>query len=146
VLSACFMCASLGFHPQNPPQKKKTQNNTVESPLCHHCHRNCEILPLQLLVKNIQLEDGKMVPASHFFRGADSSALELTEAELATAEAVRVRGTFRGAAQLGRLCTVHLLGESYSLELALCAGLRDGISSVLSWSFLMSQCPPFLCR
>uniref|UniRef100_A0A2K6F2J3 Aldehyde dehydrogenase 1 family member L1 n=2 Tax=Propithecus coquereli TaxID=379532 RepID=A0A2K6F2J3_PROCO len=44
---------------------------------------------LQLLVKNIQLEDGKMIPASNFFKGADSSALELTEEELVTAEAVR---------------------------------------------------------
>uniref|UniRef100_A0A9L0R1L3 10-formyltetrahydrofolate dehydrogenase n=1 Tax=Equus caballus TaxID=9796 RepID=A0A9L0R1L3_HORSE len=43
----------------------------------------------KLLVKNIQLEDGKMILASHFFKGADSSVLELTEAELVTAEAVR---------------------------------------------------------
>lgn len=42
-------------------------------------------------MKNIQLEDGKMLPASHFFKGAASSALELTEEELAMAEAVRVR-------------------------------------------------------
>uniref|UniRef100_A0A8D1W8N5 formyltetrahydrofolate dehydrogenase n=1 Tax=Sus scrofa TaxID=9823 RepID=A0A8D1W8N5_PIG len=42
-----------------------------------------------LLVKNIQLEDGKMIPASQLFRGMDSSALELTEEELVTAEAVR---------------------------------------------------------
>ncbi|GAB1291069.1 Cytosolic 10-formyltetrahydrofolate dehydrogenase [Apodemus speciosus] len=42
-----------------------------------------------LLVKNIQLEDGKMMPASQFFKGSDNSALELTEAELVTAEAVR---------------------------------------------------------
>ncbi|XP_059017951.1 cytosolic 10-formyltetrahydrofolate dehydrogenase isoform X4 [Mustela lutreola] len=42
-----------------------------------------------LLVKNIQLEDGKMIPASHFFNRADSSALELTEEELVIAEAVR---------------------------------------------------------
>uniref|UniRef100_A0A452UDH0 10-formyltetrahydrofolate dehydrogenase n=1 Tax=Ursus maritimus TaxID=29073 RepID=A0A452UDH0_URSMA len=40
-----------------------------------------------LLVKNIQLEDGKMIPASHFFKGADSNALELTEEELVMAEA-----------------------------------------------------------
>lgn len=46
---------------------------------------------VQLLVKNIQLEDGKMMPASHFFRAEDNSTLELTEAELATMEAVRVR-------------------------------------------------------
>uniref|UniRef100_A0A8C0TT69 10-formyltetrahydrofolate dehydrogenase n=1 Tax=Canis lupus familiaris TaxID=9615 RepID=A0A8C0TT69_CANLF len=42
-----------------------------------------------LLVKNIQLEDGKMIPASHFFTGAESSALELSEEELVMAEAVR---------------------------------------------------------
>uniref|UniRef100_A0A8B9YFW7 formyltetrahydrofolate dehydrogenase n=1 Tax=Bos mutus grunniens TaxID=30521 RepID=A0A8B9YFW7_BOSMU len=42
-----------------------------------------------LLVKNIQLEDGKMIPAAHFFGRAESSALELTEEELGTAEAVR---------------------------------------------------------
>ncbi|XP_036594067.1 cytosolic 10-formyltetrahydrofolate dehydrogenase [Trichosurus vulpecula] len=42
-----------------------------------------------LVVKNIQLEDGKMIPASHFFRSADSTTLELTEEELLTAEAIR---------------------------------------------------------
>nr|XP_058934120.1 cytosolic 10-formyltetrahydrofolate dehydrogenase isoform X1 [Kogia breviceps] len=42
-----------------------------------------------LLVKNIQLEGGKMIPASQFFRGADSAGLELTEEDLVTAEAVR---------------------------------------------------------
>ncbi|KAF6087305.1 aldehyde dehydrogenase 1 family member L1 [Phyllostomus discolor] len=42
-----------------------------------------------LLVKNIQLEDGKMIPASHFFRGEDNTVLELTKAELVTMEAVR---------------------------------------------------------
>ncbi|XP_006876288.1 PREDICTED: cytosolic 10-formyltetrahydrofolate dehydrogenase [Chrysochloris asiatica] len=42
-----------------------------------------------LLVKNIQLEDGKMIPASHFFQGAAGDALELTEEELVTAEAMR---------------------------------------------------------
>ncbi|XP_011374374.1 cytosolic 10-formyltetrahydrofolate dehydrogenase [Pteropus vampyrus] len=42
-----------------------------------------------LLVKNIQLEDGKMIPASKFFRGEDNDTLELTEAELVTREAVR---------------------------------------------------------
>ncbi|XP_035865270.1 cytosolic 10-formyltetrahydrofolate dehydrogenase isoform X4 [Phyllostomus discolor] len=43
----------------------------------------------KLLVKNIQLEDGKMIPASHFFRGEDNTVLELTKAELVTMEAVR---------------------------------------------------------
>uniref|UniRef100_A0A8C6BT52 formyltetrahydrofolate dehydrogenase n=1 Tax=Monodon monoceros TaxID=40151 RepID=A0A8C6BT52_MONMO len=42
-----------------------------------------------LLVKSIQLEDGKMIPASQLFRGADSTGLELTEEDLVTAEAVR---------------------------------------------------------
>lgn len=56
-------------------------------------HRNVKSFLFQLLVKNMQLEDGKMIPASQFFKGAASSALELTEAELAIAEAVRVRGT-----------------------------------------------------
>uniref|UniRef100_A0A671EJZ5 10-formyltetrahydrofolate dehydrogenase n=1 Tax=Rhinolophus ferrumequinum TaxID=59479 RepID=A0A671EJZ5_RHIFE len=42
-----------------------------------------------LLVKSIQLEDGKMIPASHFFRGEDNCALDLTEAELDIMEAVR---------------------------------------------------------
>lgn len=64
--------------------------------------------PLQLLVKNIQLEDGKMLPAAHFFKGAASSALELTEEELATAEAVRVRGSFGAAVQRGGLGTVRV--------------------------------------
>lgn len=63
---------------------------------------------MQLLVKNIQLEDGKMMPASQFFKGSASSDLELTEAELATAEAVRVRHTFRGTTQLGRLYNAHV--------------------------------------
>lgn len=62
---------------------------------------------LQLLVKNIQLEDGKMMPASQFFKGSASSALELTEAELATAEAMRVRDTFRGNIRPER-CTMHV--------------------------------------
>ncbi|KAM6214189.1 cytosolic 10-formyltetrahydrofolate dehydrogenase isoform 2-T2 [Rhynchocyon petersi] len=42
-----------------------------------------------LLVKNIQLENGKMIPASHFFQGEACTVLELTEEERATAEAVR---------------------------------------------------------
>lgn len=71
------------------------------------CHSPTEVLSLlQLLVKNIQLEDGKMMPASQFFKGSASSALELTEAELATAEAVRVRDTFSGNIRSDR-CTLH---------------------------------------
>jgi hypothetical protein len=95
---------------------------------------------LQLLVKNIQLEDGKMMPASQFFKGSASSALELTEEELATAEAVRVRHTFSGATQLGRLYPVHVsnvftfpgVGDALALI---------SIASVPSWHFLMSLVP-----
>uniref|UniRef100_A0A5F8HF62 10-formyltetrahydrofolate dehydrogenase n=1 Tax=Monodelphis domestica TaxID=13616 RepID=A0A5F8HF62_MONDO len=42
-----------------------------------------------LVVKNIQLEDGKMIPACHFFKSAESTTLELTEEELVTAETIR---------------------------------------------------------
>lgn len=66
---------------------------------------------LQLLVKNIQLEDGKMMPASQFFKGSANSALELTEAELATAEAVRVRDAVGGTTRLSRLHTAHVFSE-----------------------------------
>lgn len=62
---------------------------------------------LQLLVKNIQLEDGKMMPASQFFKGSASSDLELTEEELATAEAVRVRDTFSGTILSDRFHSAH---------------------------------------
>lgn len=62
---------------------------------------------LQLLVKNIQMEDGKMLPASQFFKGSASSDLELTEEELATAEAVRVRDTISGTILSDRLHTAH---------------------------------------
>lgn len=66
---------------------------------------------LQLLVKNIQLEDGKMMPASQFFKGSANSALELTEAELATAEAVRVRDAVGGTTRVGTLYTAHEFSE-----------------------------------
>ncbi|XP_075406906.1 cytosolic 10-formyltetrahydrofolate dehydrogenase isoform X2 [Tenrec ecaudatus] len=42
-----------------------------------------------LLVKNIQFEDGKMIPASRFFQGAAGEALELTKEELLVAEALK---------------------------------------------------------
>lgn len=47
------------------------------------------------------------MPASQFFKGSASSDLELTEEELATAEAVRVRDTFSGTILLDRLHTAH---------------------------------------
>lgn len=91
-------------------------------------------LPSQLLVKNIQLEDGKMVPAAHFFGRAESSALELTEEELGTAEAVRVRS--RWAAVVG--ACVHwvcvLLGAGRAHSESVCPGLRHAV-------VLFSGCP-----
>lgn len=68
-------------------------------------------------MKNIQLEDGKMIPASHFFKGADINALELTEEELVMAEAVRVRDAFMDCVWLGRVCSAHVFFDSHSLEL-----------------------------
>ena len=107
-------------------------------------HGSWDSLPLQLLVKNIQLEDGKMIPASQLFRGMDNSALELTEEELVTAEAVRVRHTLRAPVQLGRLCTAHVFCKwpcTHSEDVRACP--RHGVGSALSWGF--SMCP-LLCR
>lgn len=93
-------------------------------------------LPSQLLVKNIQLEDGKMIPAAHFFGRADSSALELTEEELGTAEAVRVRS--RQAAVGGGGACMHwvcvLLGVGRAHPESMCPGLRHTM-------ILSSGCP-----
>ncbi|KAB0402119.1 hypothetical protein E2I00_014168, partial [Balaenoptera physalus] len=79
-------------------QKKETAQINWEQPAeaIHNWIRGNDKVPGawteacgQLLVKNIQLEDGKMIPASQFFRGADSTGLELTEEDLVMAEAVR---------------------------------------------------------
>ncbi|XP_078399224.1 cytosolic 10-formyltetrahydrofolate dehydrogenase [Cetorhinus maximus] len=43
-----------------------------------------------LLVKNLQFEDGKMIPASKYFSSSESSSLELTEEEKEVKEEVRV--------------------------------------------------------
>lgn len=97
---------------------------------------------LQLLVKSIQLEDGKMIPASHFFRGEDSSALELTEAELVTMEAVRVGDRFGDTVRSSRLHTARVLHELHSLESGVCTLCgymcwpQHSVCSVLSWAFL----------
>lgn len=69
----------------------------------------------QLLVKSIQLEDGKMIPASQLFRGADSTGLELTEEDLVTAEAVRVRDTCEATVWWGRSCTAGAFRKSHTL-------------------------------
>lgn len=105
---------------------------------------------VQLLVKNIQLEDGKMIPASHFFRGEDNSALELTEAELVTMEAVRVRDHFGATVWLGRLCTAHGFCESPSLESSYAHSLwiyvlaLGTVFVLYCFGLSMSSCPFFL--
>ena len=45
---------------------------------------------VQLLVKNLQFEDGKMIAASQYFRSGGSAAVELTEEEKAFAGQMRV--------------------------------------------------------
>uniref|UniRef100_A0A8C6S979 10-formyltetrahydrofolate dehydrogenase n=1 Tax=Neogobius melanostomus TaxID=47308 RepID=A0A8C6S979_9GOBI len=42
-----------------------------------------------LLVKNLQFEDGKMIPASKYFSSGESSSVELTDDERKTAEEIR---------------------------------------------------------
>lgn len=43
----------------------------------------------QLLVKNLQFEDGKMIPASKYFSAGESSIVELTDDEKEVAEKIR---------------------------------------------------------
>lgn len=47
-----------------------------------------ELCP-QLLVKNLQFEDGKMIPASKYFSAGESSSVELTEEEKKMAAEIR---------------------------------------------------------
>lgn len=45
----------------------------------------------QLLVKNLQFEDGKMIPASKYFSSGESASVELTDDEKTMAEKIRAR-------------------------------------------------------
>lgn len=54
---------------------------------------------MQLLVKNLQFEDGKMIPASKYFSSGDSTSVELTEEENKMAEEIRVSGLLSFAEQ-----------------------------------------------
>lgn len=53
---------------------------------------NLKSYPLifQVLVRNLQFEDGKMIPASKYFSADETTALELTEEEKKMAEDIRV--------------------------------------------------------
>lgn len=42
------------------------------------------------MVRNLQLEDGKMIPASQYFSGGETSVLELTAEEVKVAETIKV--------------------------------------------------------
>lgn len=48
------------------------------------------LLIFQVLVRNLQFEDGKMIPASKYFSADDTTTLELTEEEKKIAEDIRV--------------------------------------------------------
>lgn len=43
----------------------------------------------QLLVKNLQFEDGKMIPASKYFSSGESSSVELNEEEMKIAAEIQ---------------------------------------------------------
>lgn len=53
---------------------------------------NLKSYPLifQVLVRNLQFEDGKMIPASKYFSADEKTSLELTEEEKKMAEDIRV--------------------------------------------------------
>lgn len=46
---------------------------------------------LKLMVKNLQFEDGKMIPASKFFSSGESSSVELTDEEKKMAAEIKAR-------------------------------------------------------
>ena len=78
-----------------------------------------------------------MIPAAHFFGRADNSALELTEEELGTAEAVRVRSRQGCRGGWGEACmpwVCVLLGAGRAHPESVCPGLRHAM-------VLSSGCP-----
>lgn len=42
------------------------------------------------MVRNLQFEDGKMIPASQYFSSGETSVVELTAEELKVAETIKV--------------------------------------------------------
>lgn len=58
----------------------------------YYLPNNLKSYPLifQVLVRNLQFEDGKMIPASKYFSADETTALELTEEEKKIAEDIRV--------------------------------------------------------
>lgn len=62
---------------------------------------------LQLIVKNLQFEDGKMIPASNYFSRGDVTTLELTDEEKNMESNIRVRLT---------ISTTHIFPSNNSLK------------------------------
>lgn len=50
-------------------------------------------ITVQLQVKNLQFEDGKMIPASKYFSSEETASLDLTDDEKKMAEEIRVRAS-----------------------------------------------------
>ncbi|OWK16783.1 ALDH1L2, partial [Cervus elaphus hippelaphus] len=46
-----------------------------------------------LMVRNLQFEDGKMIPASHYFSSGEMSVVELTAEEVKVAETIKIQQT-----------------------------------------------------
>lgn len=53
-------------------------------------HRSSHPLNFQVLVRNLQFQDGKMIPASKYFSADETTTLELTEEEKKMAEDIKV--------------------------------------------------------
>ncbi len=56
-------------------------------------------ITVQLQVKNLQFEDGKMIPASKYFSSDEAARLDLTDDEKKMAEEIRVCVCLRNALQ-----------------------------------------------
>ncbi len=59
------------------------------SPLALFLYFIHSVFGSQLLVKNLQFEDGKMIPASKYFSTGESSSVELSDVEKKMAEEIR---------------------------------------------------------
>lgn len=53
-------------------------------------HKSSHPLNFQVLVRNLQFQDGKMIPASKYFSADETTTLELTEEEKKMAEDIKV--------------------------------------------------------
>lgn len=88
----------------------------------------------QLLVKNLQFEDGKMIPASKYFSSGESSSVELTDEEKKMAAEIKVNNFPRHRLQLKPLWKSCLnSGSAFSF-------LSGGFSSnPFPWEMVMQD-------